>query len=69
LERERGFTRLVIRTDYEFASVAEAVALIGFFFGDEVAALVERRDTPVVPEWTGVWFKAKAALRRRPKGR
>jgi ubiquinone/menaquinone biosynthesis C-methylase UbiE len=57
LEQEFGFTRLVIRTDYEFASVPEAVTHMRFFFGDELASLIRREDLRVVPEWTGIWSK------------
>jgi ubiquinone/menaquinone biosynthesis C-methylase UbiE len=50
-----GFTREVIRTDYHFASVDDAAAQTGFFFGEEMAARVRRNAWSRVPEHTGVW--------------
>lgn len=58
LEREHGFRSLWIRTDYRFASVAEAEALTGFFFGAELARRVAREGLTRVPECTGVWWRA-----------
>lgn len=52
LEEERGFTRRELRTDYLFASEAEARALCGFFFGDAVPVHGRR-----VPECTGLWWR------------
>ena len=55
----RGFARQAVRTDYRFASAAEAADLCGFFFGAEVGAAVAERcasaSEAVVPEWTGLW--------------
>ncbi len=47
----QGFEGQVVRTDYAFASVEEAEALLGAFFGPRV--------TPArsVPECTGVWIR------------
>jgi hypothetical protein len=45
-----------IRTDYEFASVEEAVTLTRFFFGDELALQVQTANSPIVPECTGLWW-------------
>ena len=55
LEQDQGMHRTVIRTDYQFGSVAEAVALTRFFFGGKVAAEVARQGLCTVPEHTGIW--------------
>ncbi|MFP4484932.1 MAG: hypothetical protein ACLFO1_08780, partial [Spirochaetaceae bacterium] len=62
LEEEYGFTRHEVRTDFRFDSVEEAVEVMGFFFGPEMAEGVRERGAEVVPEWTGVW------IRRLPQG-
>ena len=56
LEAE-GFSRKWIRTDLAFASLEEAVALMGFFFGAEMAAKVEEKKWVTVPECTGIWWR------------
>jgi SAM-dependent methyltransferase len=56
-EHTLGFSLATIQTDFTFDSVAQAVDLIGFFFGEEMANEVWKRGRPVVPEWTGVWWK------------
>jgi ubiquinone/menaquinone biosynthesis C-methylase UbiE len=55
LEQEWGFARTVIRTDYRFASLDEAVELTNFFFGAELAAAVRVKESSIVPECTGIW--------------
>jgi hypothetical protein len=57
LEDEWGFARQTIRTDYEFASVDDAVAKTEFFFGPELAAKIRENKWARLPEWTGVWGK------------
>lgn len=57
LEDEWGFERQTIRTDYQFASVEEAISLTEFFFGAELAALIQQQGWARLPEWTGVWGK------------
>ena len=57
LEKEQGFSATSIRTDYRFESLAEAEQLTRFFFGDELADEVVRRNWIVLPECTGVWWK------------
>ncbi len=54
---EAGFASTWVRTDYRFASVDEAEALIGFFFGPELAERVAREQMLVVPECTGIWWR------------
>lgn len=56
LESRYGFERIVIRTDYAFASLGEAVERCRFFFGDELADGVRARGAAIVPEYTGVWW-------------
>jgi ubiquinone/menaquinone biosynthesis C-methylase UbiE len=55
LEGAWGFKRQAIRTDYQFASVEEAVERTGFFFGPELAAKIRENGWARLPEWTGVW--------------
>ena len=38
-------------------SVDQAEELIGFFFGEAMAREVRRRNSPVVPECTGLWWR------------
>lgn len=57
LEESWGFERHEIRTDYEFASVEEAVACTTFFFGEQLAQHIRRHRWRRVPEWTAVWFR------------
>jgi ubiquinone/menaquinone biosynthesis C-methylase UbiE len=54
---EAGFQNKWIRTDYQFASVEEAIDLAGFFFGDELAYRVRESQSAILPECTGVWWK------------
>jgi ubiquinone/menaquinone biosynthesis C-methylase UbiE len=56
-EKDLACLHRTISTDYRFASPAQAIDLIGFFFGEETAAAVEKRGSAIVPEWTGVWWK------------
>lgn len=57
-EHELGFEGQVLRTDYQFASVDEAVEVCGFFFGPEMAARIRDEDWSRVPECTGMWVGA-----------
>jgi ubiquinone/menaquinone biosynthesis C-methylase UbiE len=57
LEREHGFERSDIRTDYLFGSVDEAAEVTGFFFGDDFGRLVRERGWRRVPECTGLWSR------------
>jgi ubiquinone/menaquinone biosynthesis C-methylase UbiE len=54
----KGFTTQWIRTDYQFRSLDEAVELVQFFFGGELAAQVHTAGSPVLPECTGIWWLA-----------
>lgn len=57
LENVWGFTRQEIQTDYQFASVEEAVARTEFFFGIEMAEKIRANGWARLPEWTGLWHK------------
>ena len=59
LEQEYGFASTAIRTDYKFDSVQQASEVLGFFFGDEFAAWIIDRQSPIVPECTGLWWRTK----------
>ena len=52
-----GFQSTWIRTDYKFSTVEEAVSLTQFFFGAELAAGVLEKQSTILPECTGIWWK------------
>jgi ubiquinone/menaquinone biosynthesis C-methylase UbiE len=54
---ELGFQSEWIRTDYQFASLAEAEELMRFFFGEALAAQTVREQWQIVPECTGLWWR------------
>lgn len=56
LEEELGFSSTWFRTDFQFASLAEAEELIRFFFGDPLADRVVRENLVFLPECTGLWW-------------
>jgi ubiquinone/menaquinone biosynthesis C-methylase UbiE len=53
-----GFQSKWIRTDYKFQSVDEAEYLSRFFFGDELGDKVKQNKWAILPECTGVWWRA-----------
>jgi ubiquinone/menaquinone biosynthesis C-methylase UbiE len=55
---EVGFHKAWIRTDFRFASAEEAAELLGFFFGEEMTNRIREKQSPIVPECTGVWWKS-----------
>lgn len=57
LESTWGFTRRVIRTDYQFEDLSSAAEIAGFFFGPEIRARIENKRWTRLPEFTGVWSK------------
>lgn len=57
LEGEWSFVRQAVQTDYQFASIDEAIAHTEFFFGPDMAAKIRANGWTRVPEWTGVWGK------------
>lgn len=54
--KEAGFSFKWIRTDYQFASQAEAEELSEFFFGEELTEKVKQHQWVILPECTGVWW-------------
>lgn len=59
----KGFKSRWIRTDYRFESIEEAAELAGFFFGAELADRIRERDSLILPECTGVWWKNISSAR------
>jgi ubiquinone/menaquinone biosynthesis C-methylase UbiE len=55
LEAQWGFARQVIPIDYEYESVEDAAAIMGFFFGQEMGQRVRQNNWKRVPEWAGLW--------------
>ena len=53
-----GFENRWIRTDYRFETLAEAEELTRFFFGDDLAEQVIQKKWTILPECTGIWWKA-----------
>jgi ubiquinone/menaquinone biosynthesis C-methylase UbiE len=56
LEAKHDFTATWVRTDYKFASLAEAEELNRFFFGEAMARQVIKNNWLIVPECTGIWW-------------
>ncbi len=59
---ESGFASTWIRTDYRFNSLAEAIELARFFFGEALADQVRRSGSVILPECTGLWWQKREAL-------
>jgi SAM-dependent methyltransferase len=57
LETQHGFALERVRTDYRFQTNEEAARIMGFFFGAEMQESVRKRNTEIIPEWTGMWTK------------
>lgn len=57
LEREKGFNKTWVRTDYRFKSKSEANELVSFFFGSVIVARIPDSSPVILPECTGIWFK------------
>ena len=55
--KDQGFSSTWFRTDYQFADLAEAKELTGFFFGE---ALASQTTSTILTECTGLWWKKKA---------
>jgi len=53
-----GFASTWIRTDYRFTSPAEAEMLTRFFFGDALAERLAAEQLVILPECTGIWWRA-----------
>lgn len=56
---EAGFERGWMRTDYRFESLAEAVELSTFFFGEEMGREVRKKQQVILPECTGIWRRKR----------
>lgn len=54
----QGWSATWARTDYRFASLDEADALTRFFFGDALADRVRHDNLVILPECTGLWWRA-----------
>jgi ubiquinone/menaquinone biosynthesis C-methylase UbiE len=54
-----GFHFDWIRTDYHFASVEEAQAVLEFFFGEAAASEMIVEADATVPECTGIWWRER----------
>jgi ubiquinone/menaquinone biosynthesis C-methylase UbiE len=57
LENDLGFQSTWVRTDYQFASLDEAVELLSFFWDEEVGETARRNNWIITPECTGLWWK------------
>ncbi|NTU66120.1 MAG: hypothetical protein HGB05_22620, partial [Chloroflexi bacterium] len=57
LENDLGFQSTWVRTDYQFASLDEAVELLSFFWDDEFGETARRNNWIITPECTGIWWK------------
>ena len=55
-QSRHGLQQAAISTDYRFPSVREAADTLGFFFGDAMRTAVLAAHSPLVPEWTGLWY-------------
>lgn len=60
LEKDQGFSRAAIRTDYAFPTVEVAAEVTGAFFGDDFAERVRRAGWTRIPECTGLWCRQGA---------
>ena len=59
LEREWGFSRTTLSTDYQFESVEQAIGYTEFFFGSQLSEKIRANGWARLPEWTGMWFRAR----------
>ena len=51
-----GFSSTCIRTDFEFESLDQTIALLGFFFGADAGVQWAAEYGTTVPECTGLWW-------------
>jgi hypothetical protein len=56
LQSRYSLQQAAVSTDYRFPSVREAADTLGFFFGDAMRSTVLAANSPLVPEWTGLWY-------------
>lgn len=57
LESDWGYERHILRTDYHFATVEQAVETTEFFFGSELAGQIRQQGWSRLREWTGMWVR------------
>lgn len=57
LENDLGFASTWVRTDYQFASLEEAVELLSFFWDEDFGESARRHNWIITPECTGIWWK------------
>jgi len=57
LENKYSYKKRVISTDYKFKSMNDAKRIMGFFFGNWIVAEIEKRNSTIIPEFTGIWYK------------
>lgn len=57
LENKHNFRKMEISTDYWFDSVDEAARIMGFFFGVESGAQIRKKNSKIIKEFTGLWYK------------
>ncbi len=58
LQTAHGFNHTWIRTDYRFETAEHAAQLTRFFFGNDLADHILRENITILPECTGIWWKA-----------
>jgi SAM-dependent methyltransferase len=57
LENEYGYSKTIISTDYKFDTINDAKLIMGFFFGEWIESEIEKYNSAVIPEFTGIWSK------------
>jgi ubiquinone/menaquinone biosynthesis C-methylase UbiE len=57
LEKQLGFERREVATDYQFESPDAAIQNSEFFFGPELSQKIRDHHWDRIPEWTGIWSK------------
>lgn len=57
LEATHGFTRAVLRTDYQFPDPQTGADALGFFFGNDLAERILNEQLTILPECTGMWSR------------
>ena len=55
-EKQLGLKKIIIRTDYKFSNIEQAVDLGTFFFGDETGAEIQQIGELIIPEATAIWY-------------
>lgn len=60
LESDLGFTATWIRTDIHYESLSQAEELTRFFFQSSNILAALNRETLILPECTGLWWRGKA---------